>query len=512
MQVAANDLLLMLQKTSGGILVNEMYSPPSSGTKQTIKQIAIYALMTATVIVGVLVLMFIMLGYRFDRTAGTIEQGGLVQLNSIPSGASLTIDAARLSATTSTKTTLAPGQHAITMSRSGYLAWQKTVDVIGGTILWLNYARLIPNDRPVENITTLPSVTSTAVSPSRKLYALTTDKATPSIRLATIDTDTPEVRTLSLPETSYTKAANPESEVFAVAAWDGSSRYLLVEHRYDDSLEWIVVDTEDVAKTKNVTAIFDIDITKPRFSQSDSHVLYALTGGDIRRIDIEASTISAPLVRNVTEFSFFDKSTLVYVTAINETTKSRSVGYRQEGASESRAIRTYSDDGVVPLHISIGKYYNQPYVAIAYDTTVDILSGPLPRSDSDDALSLTAVATMSTPAPIDFLANKTDGRFFVAQHASSYSVYDLELQKTTTTTVRGETPLQRELGWIDGYLLWSGLDGMLRFYEFDGANQNDIMPIVAGQAPALSANNRYIYAPTVDDKGVFHLSRVRLIL
>ena len=119
---------------------------------------------------------------------------------------------------------------------------------------------------------------------------------------------------------------------------------------------------------------------------------------------------------------------------------------------------------------------------------------------------------MSTPEAINFFSNKTDGRFFIAQHSNSYSVYDLELQKSTTTTLRGEAKQKQELRWIDGHTVWSGLDNVLRFYEFDGANQNDIMPIVAGQNPALTPNNTFLYAPTVDEKGVYHLSRVRLIL
>lgn len=489
-----------------------MYSPPAPGKKQTIKQIAIYTLMTLSVIVVVAILILVMLGYRLNRTTGTLEQGGLVQLNSTPSGASLMVNGTRLGATTSTKTTLAPGSHTITMSRSGYTPWQKTVDVKSGTILWLNYARLIPLDRPVEDIATLPGVTSSISSPNRQWYAVTTEKTSPTIRLVNINTDTPEIKTLTLPEASYAKSENKETESFTLVSWDPSNRYVLLEHIYDEKNEWLVVDVQDISQTKNITTIFDIAMEKPQFSREDTNVLFAIIEGDVRRIDINASTISAPLVRNVAEFSFYDQSILLYVTKLNEETKSRSVGYKQENANEPRAIRSYSDDGTIPLHLSLGKYYSQTYVGIAYGTTVDILSGSLPRSDSEDSLTLTAVATMSTSEPINFFANKTDGRFFVAQHENSYSVYDLELQKATMTTLRGEARQEKEIRWIDGYNAWSSLDGVLRFYEFDGANQNDIMPIVAGQNPALSPNDRFIYAPTVDETGVYHLSRVRLIL
>lgn len=489
-----------------------MYTPPVPGKKQTIRQITVFTLMVLSVIVVVLLLILIMLGYRFNRTDGTIEQGGLVQLNSTPAGANLTINGTRLSATTSTKTTLSPGQHTIAMSRSGYTPWQKNVDVKSGTILWLNYARLIPLDRPVEHLTTLPAITSSLASPNREWYAMTTKKNTPAIRLVNISNNNPDDETLTLPELSYTKSANPETDTFTLVSWDPSSRYLLLEHVYDDKSEWLVIDREDVNQTRNITEIFDATIMKPQFSQADTSVLYGIIDGDVRRIDIKASTISAPLVRDVAEFSFYDRTTLIYVTELSEVTKSRSVGYRQDNANEPRAIRSYSDDGSIPLHISLGKYYNQTYVGIAYGTTIDILSGSLPRSDSEESLSLTAVATMSTPEPIDYFSNKTDGRFFVAQHANSYSVYDLELQKATTTALRGVAKLEKEMRWIDGYTAWSSLDGVLRFYEFDGANQNDVMPIVVGQNPALTPNNVFLYAPTVDEKGVYHLSRIRLIL
>ena len=489
-----------------------MYSPPSSHRRQVVKQIAIYALMTAAVLSIVFMLILVMLGYRFDRAARTIEQGGLVQLNSIPSGANLTIDAAKLSATTSTKTTLTAGKHTITMSRKGYAPWQKTVDVKKGAILWLNYARLIPDKLTVETVAQLPAVTSTVPSPNRKLIAMTTEQTTPDITLIDISSDKPKLQTLTLPEGSYTLPEDVESQRFVVNAWSASSRYVLVKHIYDDKNEWLVVDAENVAQSKNITVLFDVAVSDVQFSQNDDLALYVLMNGDVRKMNIEAATISAPLVRNVAEFSFYDESIIVYTTTIDPATKSRSVGYRTDGANEPRVIRTYSDDGMIPLHVTIDKYYNRTYVALAYGTTVEILSGSLPKSDSTDPLSLAATATMAVPETIAFLSSRTEGRFFIAQHGKSYSVYDLELQKATTTPLRGEGSVNRELGWIDGYRTWSNLDGTLRLYEFDGANQHDIMPMLAGQNPVLSTNGRYLYAPTQDEAGVFQLSRVRLIL
>jgi hypothetical protein len=477
-----------------------------------IRLIIIYTVMTVTVVGLVTILILMVLGYRFNRAEGTSEQGGLVQFNSIPAGANLTLDTTRLSSITPAKLTITAGPHLVTMTKNGYAPWRKNVDVVGGSVLWLNYARLIPTNLPVSNVANFPAVTSSIASPSRKWLALTTDPASPVVTLVDISADTPNLTTLPLPEGSYQVPVDKTGEAFRLMSWDPSSRYLLIKHEYAGGAEWIMADTQNISASKNLTALFDISVTGVQFSNNNSHILYALINGDIRKIDVDAATISAPLVKNVAEFSLYDRSTITYATTPDPTTKQRTVGYYEDGAAKPRPIRTYSDDGTSPLHLSIGKYYGQTYIAIAYGETVDILRGPLPRSDSNDPSSLVAIATMTVPGGVDYLSSKTAGRFFVAQHGAEYSVYDLELAKLTTTTLRGDSPVQGELRWLDGYTVWSGRDGHLSLYEFDGANQHDIMPILPGQNPTLTPNDRYLYAPTQDDKGVFHLSRVRLVL
>jgi hypothetical protein len=53
---------------------------------------------------------------------------------------------------------------------------------------------------------------------------------------------------------------------------------------------------------------------------------------------------------------------------------------------------------------------------------------------------------------------------------------------------------------------------MLRLYEFDGANQRDIMAVTGGQMVTLSRNGTYLYSIGKSTDGQYHLQRVRLIL
>ena len=122
-----------------------MYRQPSKH-KVLMQRIVVYSLMTLSVIGLVVVLVFVMLGYQFNSDDGKIEQGGLVQFDSQPSGAEVTIDGAAFSTRTASKTTMTAGQHYITMNREGYTPWQKSITVVPGSVLWLNYTRLVPTE------------------------------------------------------------------------------------------------------------------------------------------------------------------------------------------------------------------------------------------------------------------------------------------------------------------------------------------------------------------------------
>lgn len=493
-------------------MVSKMYRQPPK-RKQLLQRVIIYSAMSLAVVTLVSVLVFFMLGYQFNRNAGTIEQGGLVQFNTSPSGAEVIIDGKNLGTRTPSRKTMVAGQHFISMERTGYKAWQKSIEVMPGTVLWLTYARLVPNELDPVNVADFDTVTSTAASPNRQQFAIKTDASLPQFRLADLTRDDVELETITLPAGSYTAPAPEMTQSFTLVEWDASSRYILMKHVYDDSkVEWIVADTQDIDNTKNVTTLLGVNLTKLVFKDNDPSILYALIDGNIRRINLNAETLSGPLVSNIAEFSVFDNTTITYVTKRDPATNMRSVGYLSEGANKPRTIRAYSDKMDVPLRLAMGKYFSDVYIALAYDETVEIMKGPLPRSDSKDPSAFTAVSTMAIPGGAQSLSIRTNGRFVMAQSANGYVVHDIELDKTTSTVVKGATASSREPRWIDPYTIWSDLNGTLRLYEFDGANQHDIMPVAPGFSATYSPSAKYMYSIAKSKDGEFHLQRVLMVL
>lgn len=489
-----------------------MYRPPSKRT-QLLQRISIYTAMSVSVIVLVAILVFFMLGYQINRTDGKIEQGGLVQFNTQPVGADVKIDGITLGTRTASRKTMSTGQHFISMERQGYKAWQKSVEVSAGGVLWLTYARLVPNDLTPASVANFSTVSSTASSPDNKWMAIKEDPATPMIHLADLSRDTVEVTNIELPASSYTPASAEKTHSFKLETWNPSSRFILVRHTYDDTkTEWLVVDAQNVAATKNITTALGINATKVVFTGNSTSIVYALVDNTVRKIDLNAATMSGPLVSNVAEFSLFDNATIVYSTLLDPETNMRSVGYINDGANKARTIRSYSDNGQVPLHVAIGKYFDDHYVAISYDTAIEIVKGSLPRSDATAPSAMTALTTMSIPSGVQHLSILTSGRFVVAQTPTSYVTHDLELKKTTTTELKDTTALTRELRWLDGYTVWNDHGGTLRMYEFDGANQHEIMPVASGFSVTYSPSAKYLYGINRTDDGKYHLNRVLMIL
>lgn len=487
-----------------------MYHPPSK-RKQLIRQVAVYTAMSVTIIVAVTALVLIMIGYNFNKKDGRIEQGGLLQFASSPSGAEVTVDGNVLGSQTPSKTTAFTGSHFVAMNKLGYKTWQKSVDVLPGSILWLNYARLIPTTLTQTAVTDFTTVSSTSSSSDNKWMAIKEDATTPDIRLVNINDNKNPITTLTLPATTFTAPSADKTQSFTIDTWDNAGRYFLVKHVYDDNkLEWLVVDSQDATKTKNITTLLGIDASKVVFHGSNNRIVIAQIGTDIRQIDLDAATLSRPLVTNVAEFNLSASSTITYVTNFDTTKSLRSVGYYKLNTDAPVVLESFTEASL-PLHIAIGTYFGENYIAINHGDDMNIYKGTLPKTTIADS-NLSTEASYKIAGGAQWLQIRTNGRFVIAQKGNVFTMYDIELSKTTTTTLKGQTETTKELPWLDGYTVWSDKESVVRLYEFDGGNQQDVMTVVPGFSVSLNQDGSYLYGINKSATGVYQLQRVKLIL
>ena len=438
-----------------------------SKRRQRIHLTFVYTLMVVAVVSIVTVLVLVIQGYRYNRFDGRLEQGGLVQFNSKPSGAVVTVDDVTLSNKTASKVTLTSGRHTITMARDGYSSWRKDVLVKPGGVLWLNYARLFPNTPQIDSVAQFSQVSSTLPSPSKRLIAVVGAATSPEVSLVDIDSDKPVVRKVAIPAASYTAPEEGQVQSFALINWDKDSNLLLVKHTYGDKSEYLSLDTRNATAT-NITTELGVDIASIDYSLGDSNVLYALTTThELRRLNLGSATVSGPLALGVSSFNVAENRVIAYET-LPDSKGMRSVGYVSSGSNVSKPIASYHLANDAPLRVVTGNYYGDHYVAVLRGELVEILKGDLPSSDSSSKIDLESVASLMIAGGGDYLgfAPGANRMIYVASDKRVVT-YDLELRTNATITL--QTPLVRDVQWLDGYhILATGPNSY--YYDYDGTN------------------------------------------
>lgn len=487
-----------------------MYHKPTK-RKELIKRIAVYTSMIAAVTLTVTFVTFYMLGYRFNVNDGNLEQRAFLQFSSTPSGATVTVDGAVISAKTPNKTSVAAGEHTVIMWRDGYETWQKTINAKAGTLTWLNYALLVPKSLTVESVLTYDSVYTTLASPNGNSMLVQKLANTPSFELVDISSDTVASVTLTIPTSLYSESTTAGvSHTFQIQKWNDDGRYVLIKHTYGDQSEWLVLDTKDVSLTKNITKLFDLSVSSVDFASSGGDIFYALASGDIRKLDISKETISKPLISSVTSFNVYDDQEIItYIGVSSDGTNKQIVGLYRDGDDQSYTIKTL-DEQSDSLHAVMTRYFNENYVAISNGKTVDILSGSYPDATSDTADSLKVVASFEAEQDVAELAFSPSGEYVFAKTGAYFASYDLEYQTIASTNIEGSGS-SLSIAWLDDNYLWSDRDGKLTIREFDGSNAHTINSVTVGQDVTLTHNGRYLYSISKTDTG-YQLQRVKMIL
>lgn len=456
------------------------------------------------------VLVLYMLGWRYNLSEQSVAQGGLMQFNSRPAGAKVTLDGTTVNGTTSTRQDVAAGMHNVIMERSGYLPWQKTVSMEPGKILWLNYTRLIPEKIAIEQIESYDQLDGALSAPyGEERLLLQPSIEAPNFEMVRTDNDQAPRSQISLPADELIKPAKGQTQKFSMRAWDQAARYVLVTQQIDKTTQWLVLDTRDPARSQNVSQILDQPIEDLQFDVNNSRLLYAQSKNSLLRIDLTRRTTSEPLVSMVESFRQSEKGVITYVAQQKDSSR-RFVGYYTAGATNPKRLTMISDDPKARLEAEIVEYTGRQFLVTRLNQQLNIARINLHPSDSTSEVKLNDLQSFRLPAGSGSIEISREGRFIIAQKGASFVTYDFEFGRLTTISQTGEDK-PRPVRWLDNHILWSDRGGILHTYEFDGENGHPIMNVAAGFDVSLSPDGRYLYAIEKTEQG-FSLSRARLIL
>ncbi|MDO4773664.1 MAG: PEGA domain-containing protein [Candidatus Saccharibacteria bacterium] len=477
-----------------------MHQTPSR-RKELARRTFVYALMTLTVIGLVIVLMLLMLGYRFDITKRSVHQTGLVQYDSLPRGAMVRVDGEAIR-TTKTKSTVLPGERQFMMHLEGYEPWQKTLTIQPETVTYLDYARLVPTKRRVTTMTELGLVQSARFAPGGQwLVTVSGSVAAPIVSWTDVrDVKKPKYTTHPLPVAKLLGYDNPDTpHQFTIHEWDTGARFVLVKHQYQTAdgpkLQWLRLDREKPEEMIDVTTLTGLALREATFAGTSGAVLYALQdSGELREINLSQATISVPLISQVRQFSLYGDQTIAFVSQRDAVT---AAGIWKKGWKQPRMVRTLAaNEANLPLTVRASHYFHKDTVAVAVGQTVTMYRGALGDSDEAMQLLLSKPRNFQFGRPVQALTIGDNGRFVVARDEAGMMSYDLERLSVSRqiALAPGE-----QMAWLDSFHLQRrATDGGLVMQEFDGANEHRLFDNVAFET-AFSSDQRFMLAVTRKD-------------
>ena len=418
--------------------------------------------MILAVIAGVAFVSTWITGWRLDLKSQEITQIALLQIESRPSGAKIYLNGDLQGFTTPGRHEMGVGLADIKVSMDGYHDWTKQINLKATEVRWLNYIRLVPKEIKTTDILNLGIVDNVLVSPDKKWLMITQPEGR-NLKLVDIG----DINNIKM--TDFILPTNITGEKFSLLEWHKDSTFLLISN---DKGDIIRLDRRDAGVAINLSDEIKTSMTNVRFS-GDENLVYGITEGNLRRIDIADKTISDPLIKSVSNFNYYNNR-IIYVAKIADS--KTEVGVFQN--NQKIVIKRFDDEESVNVRFS--HYFYRDYMTIVHGEDILILENPLAEKPK-------VVKELKFTSGVNALDVNSNGRFILAWRDGQTVVYDIETNETFKFNTGNSTERPR---WFNEYHLSVIIDGVITMMDFDGANKRSL---VAGRnLPILSGNQQFL--------------------
>lgn len=514
--------------------------PEEKKRRQFIKVLLAEVMMVISVIAIVIVAALLAMGFSIS-TDGGIEQTGLMQIHSQPTGATVTLDGSVLFSRTNTSRTMSAGEHHLKLTREGYDTWEKTVKMYSGVLIRMYYPRLFLQNRVAEPVLDLSSGNSESkelefysTAPSRN-YAVYAERDAAEWRLLDLRGDEVKMSVINLAEilpgmvadeaqaiarknnTSQNEASQKRFDgKIEMLEWSNNDEKILAKVLYDGKIEWVLINLRNVTASLNLTKTFGLNFDQVEMIDSSASQLYALAGHRLYRVNVAGEVLSRILVDNVE--SFVNRGANVVFLTIAETQKDeRIIGSYRDDEKASTVLTTVPNDETVKIALS--RYYDEDYIAYTVGNKLTIYYGTLPSYNENrekpavEDLKKLVEGRELAEVPVNFSASR-DGEYIVARAGQKFMVTDLDMGDLWTYEA-----VASGLNWFDASMMYSVKDNEIIVWDFDGTNLRNLAESaktakdeavrVAEFPVLLTANNRWLYY-LVESENTYVLTRERV--
>ena len=462
----------------------------------SLKVVFINTMMAVTALIAALVLLLISMGYKFGLD-GTLGRTGLVQINSLPSGAEVEVDGKPQSMRTDFSKSFDAGWHNFAVSQEGFDIWRKAVEVKPGLVTRLNYVRLFPLARNAEFVRAEESLYRVFMASGRQ--TILSMKTQAEWELIDIRNDQTRYTPVAL-DSLFAEGVLLAAKDITVTAWsDNGQRALVRVTRGDDVVEWVVIDAGQVSRSVNLNKELSLEFTDVVFADGSGTKAYVLERGNLRQVDINAKIISAVVQPKVSAIHGFSGRVMY---ARTDDTGARLIEVWRDGANGPMRVGKIPAETQGEIALVQAEFRGRSWVAYRLGGQVRVFEGMVDKVGTNESMEVTMEQAFASCD--GGLSAAGQGRLIKLRCDDKTLMLDLE--EDALYTVDETAAVAR---WLDDYLLYlqDGVDTYA--IDFDGANGRWLLP-VSDFPVVASVDNRWMYYYDTTDEGEIELLRWRL--
>lgn len=492
-----------------------------------IRIIFVDIIMSLAVVGLVFVLVAVVEGWRLGSNL-KLEQNGMAQIESLPTGAKVVIDGKQDFNETNISKLLSAGEHEITLWKEGFDSWTKKINITSGLLTRLKHPRLFKQNRTTEEVAGYASLRFLYASPDHKSLLAATDNTTKWQYITALGADKVTIEEVDVKNIfSGTSDGKFPGEIVQIS-WNETSEKVLLQVKRGETYEWGVINLKKVSESINLTQVISKytekniekktdsspekqavevkrNLTQVVIGDATASKFIALVDGSLREIDTSMKTLSEPYLKNIAKFKI-SGSQVIYLT--NAEKDKRQIGiYRlgDKGGIDIEVIVRSKKDATVGLALS--EFDSKKYLCITVDDQLTIYRAndyPIYGNNDNNFEKISEEKLAFIP---NDLVRSDNGEFFIAKSDKKFMIYNLDLEESNYVDHQNSN-----ISWLDNYLMFDVVDGKMEVFDFDGFNRRMILDknVAAGFDAVINSNNRYIYYVVKTDSG-FSLQRDKLI-
>jgi len=473
---------------------------PLKQRKHKVRLFVGYGLISCAIILATVVLLFAAYGYGLN-SKGQIIQSGLVFVSSAPAPATITLNNQINSASTNARLQIPAGQYTLSLNRSGYRPWVRSLGVEGGSVQHFDYPVLFPTKivtTILKQYTGQPGLTTESLNGQ---WLLTQDS--PSMdTFNEYDLSNPKQLasilpiTLSVPSNLFSSSQPTLS--WSLVSWFSDNNHVILMRNYTGGSEYILFNRQTPTDSVNLTTDLKLNATTSLSFYNNSSSQYYLY--DSQSLSLSDATLSNPqpvvILKNVLAFDAFANNAIVYVTAsgapsskvyVNVLQGTQVYHIAQMPAGMSKylvAMSQYSGNWYVAYGDSgMGKVY-------VYENPV----GNLQNHPSQPLVPL-AILQINQPSFLNFSANS---QILAAQNGGNFATYDVLNQNEYSYQVGSDVASSQQATWMDNYHFTVVNSSKLLVFDYDGSNLQTLQPALAGLPTLFDTTHKWAYVLAAD--------------